>query len=579
MSVIIQTLPTQQFPTRTKGTSLWPPLEKLPRRHKGIRASKPKTKTGCWTCKNRRVKCDEGRPSCQKCQRYGTECGGYLPRGKKSESERVFITAKILPKDQCQISRLSDIPLIYSIQSGRRFRNEQESRYFRIYCDETSLCITGAFQSALWKRLIPQASEVEPFIRHAMIAVGALTKLAKDKKKNLAPDAAGPTYALKKYDESLQGMRKAIARGDCDVRKVLIACLLIFCFETLQGNFSAAISHAERGLMLFYQSVSTIELGGPSPAQMLEGDLMHAYAGLDLYIVFFRDTRSEEIHRALISHQNLLISQMPTVFSDLEEARKFWFMIMRRNYHFSKLASINAAMNAPKTLLENDENLLENFYPAMQCMVVSPGKPSSSLRAEYEQYSDELRQCVRACSALFEKIRREGTVFQRLLVDILSMHAKVTDILLTGIFMSSEMDYDALLPDFREILAAAQAIHPQILELAEGSAGFHYGYGVNYPLFLIGLRCREQSVRDAAIQLLGSREHREGIWDAMALATIARWVRNFEQNEMNGDDFVIESQRVFLTGCYLNMQRRKAFIRVARRINSGLALTKVLVNW
>jgi hypothetical protein len=438
--------------------------------------------------------------------------------------------------------------------------------------------------------LIPQASEVEPYIRHVIIAVGTLTKLAKDRKKSSGVDVAAScitdtTYALKKYDEALRGMRKAIARGDYDVRKVLIACLLVFCFETLQGNFSAAISHAERGLMLFYQSVSTIEPGASSlvlkglGSHMLEGDLMHAYAGLDLYIIFFRDTRSEQIHRALISHQNLLISQMPTIFSDLEEARRFWFMIMRRNYHFLKLASTNAATNAPNTLLENDENPLENSYLAMQCMIVSPGRPSPSLRPEYEKYSDELRRCACACSALFGKIRHGGTLFQRLCVDILSMHAKVTDIVLSGIFISSELDYDALLPDFKEILSVAQAIHPQILELAEGSAGFHYGYGVNYPLFLVGLRCREQSVRDAAIQLLGSREHREGIWDAMALASIAGWVRDFEQNSMNEDGFVIESQRAFLTSCYLDMQRKKAFIRVARRTGAGLAFRKALVTW
>jgi hypothetical protein len=32
---------------------------------------------GCATCKQRRVKCDEGRPECQECQRLGRECGGY----------------------------------------------------------------------------------------------------------------------------------------------------------------------------------------------------------------------------------------------------------------------------------------------------------------------------------------------------------------------------------------------------------------------------------------------------------------------------------------------------------------------
>lgn len=32
---------------------------------------------GCVTCKTRRVKCDEGKPHCWRCQRLGIECGGY----------------------------------------------------------------------------------------------------------------------------------------------------------------------------------------------------------------------------------------------------------------------------------------------------------------------------------------------------------------------------------------------------------------------------------------------------------------------------------------------------------------------
>ncbi|KAF7585827.1 hypothetical protein BBP40_010049 [Aspergillus hancockii] len=36
-----------------------------------------KTFTGCWTCRSRRVKCDEQRPHCQKCRRSGRTCQGY----------------------------------------------------------------------------------------------------------------------------------------------------------------------------------------------------------------------------------------------------------------------------------------------------------------------------------------------------------------------------------------------------------------------------------------------------------------------------------------------------------------------
>ncbi|KIW29040.1 hypothetical protein, variant [Cladophialophora immunda] len=38
----------------------------------------PKSRTGCNTCKARRMKCDELKPSCSQCIDRGVECGGYV---------------------------------------------------------------------------------------------------------------------------------------------------------------------------------------------------------------------------------------------------------------------------------------------------------------------------------------------------------------------------------------------------------------------------------------------------------------------------------------------------------------------
>ncbi len=38
---------------------------------------KRRTRTGCLTCRTRRVKCDEGRPSCKRCHDVNVECAGY----------------------------------------------------------------------------------------------------------------------------------------------------------------------------------------------------------------------------------------------------------------------------------------------------------------------------------------------------------------------------------------------------------------------------------------------------------------------------------------------------------------------
>lgn len=44
------------------------------------RSSKKRTKSGCLTCRKRRIKCDEGRPICQNCIKSKRHCDGYHQR-------------------------------------------------------------------------------------------------------------------------------------------------------------------------------------------------------------------------------------------------------------------------------------------------------------------------------------------------------------------------------------------------------------------------------------------------------------------------------------------------------------------
>lgn len=47
-----------------------------------VSRSKKRTKTftGCWTCRERKVKCDETDPFCLQCRRKGVSCKGYDTR-------------------------------------------------------------------------------------------------------------------------------------------------------------------------------------------------------------------------------------------------------------------------------------------------------------------------------------------------------------------------------------------------------------------------------------------------------------------------------------------------------------------
>ena len=58
-----------------------------------------RSRTGCWTCRARRKKCDESRPECTQCVNKGIKCGGYGARLKwgNGVASRGYLTGASIP--------------------------------------------------------------------------------------------------------------------------------------------------------------------------------------------------------------------------------------------------------------------------------------------------------------------------------------------------------------------------------------------------------------------------------------------------------------------------------------------------
>ncbi|KAL6787535.1 hypothetical protein J3E68DRAFT_418211 [Trichoderma sp. SZMC 28012] len=75
-----------------------------------------RSRTGCWTCRNRRTKCDEEKPACRSCTRLGLHCAGYAIRlvflndaqvvGRRAETRAA--------RRQLETSQLSSSPICES---------------------------------------------------------------------------------------------------------------------------------------------------------------------------------------------------------------------------------------------------------------------------------------------------------------------------------------------------------------------------------------------------------------------------------------------------------------------------------
>ncbi|KAJ6785132.1 hypothetical protein PWT90_07574 [Aphanocladium album] len=57
----------------------------------------PKVKTGCVTCRVRRVKCDETKPHCKRCTAYGYVCDGYVTPTNPVPAQEKRLTRRARP--------------------------------------------------------------------------------------------------------------------------------------------------------------------------------------------------------------------------------------------------------------------------------------------------------------------------------------------------------------------------------------------------------------------------------------------------------------------------------------------------
>ncbi|KAF4460914.1 Transcriptional regulatory moc3 [Fusarium albosuccineum] len=178
-----------------------------------------RVKSGCRTCKIRRIKCDEARPACSRCVSTGRKCDGYGVWTADPTKSRLPAT----------------------LQGPSVARNVHERHSFDWFLSRTSKKIPGVFEPEFWKTLVLQASATEPAVFHAAVALGAAHKremLLATGTVALVPDEQ-ECFILRQYNAAISHLQHHLAAGvdDKDSAHVAaIACMLFICLEFLRGN-------------------------------------------------------------------------------------------------------------------------------------------------------------------------------------------------------------------------------------------------------------------------------------------------------------------------------------------------------
>ncbi|KAH8654956.1 hypothetical protein BGZ60DRAFT_532587 [Tricladium varicosporioides] len=470
------------------------------------RTAHTKTKTGCRTCKIRRVKCDEARPCCNRCLKFGVICDGYDPSFRPGkEKKQAVIIRELIPR-----KIVASPSIATNIAYSTCFQDNQEYRYFLHFQEETSRDFSGPFTDKLWSQVLLRASQGEPALCRLVSSIGALTKAAAVREAGANPleSTTHQQYALWQYGRAIKGVQQMISskRNIAQARFALIAGLLIFAFESVHGDYDTAIKQMEMALPLMKKELARCErrykhLENTSPTSALEDELVVAFVRIDNHLLsrpenptsVLVDSKYVKPYILDVDYCNEEGFKFPHQFTNIEEARfyleQIQFSSLPRLAHEFHLQALNPGQNVPSA-----EDLRELM--------------GSQHRAWRMAFAPLYAKC---CSSTNNK---EFVAAATLRVSVLS-----TDLasrrLCNGSNDTGERTADG---DAREIIGLGKMIvgHPSFKRIWVFDCGAVPG------LFIVVISCRNKSLRQEAFQLLKSTiPRREGCWDSVILTKLA----------------------------------------------------------
>ncbi len=198
------------------------------------------------------MKCDEAKPSCQRCIKWQGFCDGYAASSAGTQGSSAASRALV---------RINSPTLIEPNFNSSVFSNQSEKFYFERWLALAPNLAGGFFDSPLWTITIPQLCVGESAVRYAALAIGAMAKAVSPDMVHRSPATLmkrGPHYriALTYYGRALRNVGLQQNQDQASgLRTALLSCLLFICFEMLHGNRESAIDHISYGLQIIEQFI------------------------------------------------------------------------------------------------------------------------------------------------------------------------------------------------------------------------------------------------------------------------------------------------------------------------------------
>ncbi|KAF1845010.1 uncharacterized protein K460DRAFT_394764 [Cucurbitaria berberidis CBS 394.84] len=503
-------------------------------RLKATRKYSTKVKTGCRTCKIRRIKCDERKPTCARCTSTGRKCDGYTQ--DESSNPQSLVSGQ-------SSSSLSTVTIFSGLGDSALYLE------FYYHCARPTLA--SNFDRDFWSHTVLQMAQSESSIRHAVIALSYLVKTEpgnlKQARAASLTDSRRPL--LLHYNKAVRCLVDRIAQSSHSVEVGLVACLLFTCIEFLRGEYHVAFTHLYNGLKIIAEwrqrplftlkEVSSSPSSSVAIAEKVDG---RRRIGGNLVPMFIRVMATGLLFGA--PFEPLLDNLCPRAQN-------------------LKGCAFTSVMDAQLAIYD-----LRNTTVVLVGVITQKLYAGISPTTEDLQYHAHLLTCHESWFQALTSLECGGglSAGDRIVASSLKISHYATYIALAGALDVHQISFDAHIASFKALnqhakivldsmdlptssLSASAATPsnspssfsdsktstPSLHGSKAPAAHFTFEISLIFPLYFAVMRCRCPTTRRESVSFLERNPPREALWDAEQHALVARRVIAIEESEMDGE--------------------------------------------
>ncbi|ETN42028.1 uncharacterized protein HMPREF1541_03967 [Cyphellophora europaea CBS 101466] len=432
----------------------------------GLTSSSSRSRHGCKTCKIRRVKCDETRPSCNKCVQTGRKCDGPL-------TERIIINYG--HQHVNAPTSVTNQSLTTTNPVHKPFTNPDEARAFEYFVHRAAPALAGSLDSYFWMTLLPRLSQSSQAIRKVVLAISTLYEhpLTDAYRSDGIHYSTWQHRAMTWYRESLSlALQPQTAIDEKQQLEFsMLSCLLFASVEIQHANVQTTLTLLRQGYRLIerYLTLQTLT-SSRSPVWIEDIVLPFLVRQAVLFTIF-----GHVLPSGFFAIVDRLVSTNQTVIHSIADARTAIYSIIFRVFNLVQDATVS---NIGDIVIRN--NVAERQHSLMEQLC--------QWHSEIDRFMAETARSSTEQATCHTLICNQGVacIWLGRVLDTPGVNPSIEDGMFHEILLHAERALDCL---------ARASDEPGVIP-------FVFESGTAAPLFFVGWQCRSRDLRRQTLALM-----------------------------------------------------------------------------